>query len=142
MGEGDVRFGDFIKNLRINKGVSLNQMEREIGLSKSYLSKLENNENINLSMYSMSKLTNYFKIPIEKFESFFDCYCENNNIIDIKDLMLTEEYMFNGIKADKDIKYLLSNIMKIIEVTAFKEVDRIEEAYVLKELDKIRQIVS
>ena len=70
MGEGDVRFGDFIKNLRINKGVSLNQMEREIGLSKSYLSKLENNENINLSMYSMSKLTNYFKIPIEKFESF------------------------------------------------------------------------
>ena len=54
MGEGDVRFGDFIKNLRINKGVSLNQMEREIGLSKSYLSKLENNENINLSMYSMS----------------------------------------------------------------------------------------
>lgn len=142
MKEGEIRFGDFIKKLRINKGVSLNQMEKEIGLSKSYLSKLENNENINLSMYSMSKLTKYFKIPIEKFEGFFDCYCENNNIIDIKDLVITEEYMFNGMKIDKNIKYFLSNIIKMIEVTTFKEIDRIEEAYILKEIDKIRQIVK
>lgn len=59
-----------IKDVRKNKNISLHELSKRSGISKSYLADLENNEKSNPSFRTMVKISLALKVKIEKL--FYD----------------------------------------------------------------------
>jgi transcriptional regulator with XRE-family HTH domain len=57
--------GNDLKNLRIEKGLSLTKLSRETGISKSYLSLLERNIQKNPSLEILKKIGNSLGVEME-----------------------------------------------------------------------------
>jgi len=56
--------GDKIKLLRKNYKLTLEELSKRSGLTKAFLSQLENNKQINPSVGTLKKITNSFGLPI------------------------------------------------------------------------------
>lgn len=138
----ELSLGQFLKELRKGKAKSLNDVERDINISKSYLSKLESDTKDNPSLYTIAKLAKYFKVPLGIFENFCDCktysYPESENIRDISELVMLEEYLFANIEVDMEFKLLFKNFIIYMEELTLKNAGRAEEAKLLDLLDDIR----
>lgn len=132
--------GEFLRKLRIDKGKTINDMQIETGISKSYLSKLENNTKDNPSLYTITKLSEYYKIPLGVFGSFSDCktYPEDGMVREIEDVLVNEEYLFANMLPDIEFKLLFKNFITHIETISAKDISRAEEFKVLELLDEIR----
>lgn len=133
--------GEFLKKLRIDKGKTINDMQIETGISKSYLSKLENNTKDNPSLYTIGKLCKYFKVPIGVFfQNFSDykTYPEDGIEREISELLVNEEYLFANTSTDIEFKLLFKNFITYIEKISVKDISRAEEFKVLELLDEIR----
>jgi transcriptional regulator with XRE-family HTH domain len=58
--------GGELRRLRINKGVSLREVERETGVSNAYLSQLENGKSEQPSPRVLHKLADFYQIPYNR----------------------------------------------------------------------------
>jgi len=56
-------FGDLIKKLRDERNLSLQDVANAVGISASYICRLEKNERRNPSLYIVDKLASFFEIP-------------------------------------------------------------------------------
>ena len=132
--------GEFLKKLRIDKGKTINNMQIETGISKSYLSKLENNTKDNPSLYILKKLSNYYKVPFQVFQNLCDSNTglEDVQVKDISELAINLEYLFANIKVDIEFKLLFKNFIIHIENIMLKEVERADEFKLLELLDELR----
>jgi transcriptional regulator with XRE-family HTH domain len=132
--------GEFLKKLRIDKGKTINNMQNETGISKSYLSKLENNTKDNPSLDILKKLSNYYNIPFQVFQNFcdFNIGLEDGQIKDISELVMNLEYLFANIQVDIEFKLLFKNFIIQIESIMMKEAGRAEEFKMLELLDELR----
>lgn len=61
-----VGFGEKIKSIRNDKGVSLDVISAETGITKSYLSRLERGQRLNPSFLVVYILCDYYDIPIKE----------------------------------------------------------------------------
>ena len=136
-----VSLGEFLKKLRIDKGKTINDLQNETGISKSYLSKLENNTKDNPSLYTMVKLGKYFNVNMGIFlKNFPECktYPEDGMVREIGEVLVNEEYLFANTLPDIEFKLLFKNFITYIETISVKDVSRAEEFKVLELLDEIR----
>ena len=136
----ELTLGKFLKKLRIDKGKTINDLQNETGISKSYLSKLENNTKDNPSLYTIGKLSEYFKISFLEFKKFSKCktYPEDGTAREIGEVLVNEEYLFANILTDIEFKLLFKNFITYIETISVKDISRAEEFKVLELLDEIR----
>lgn len=132
--------GEFLKKLRIDKGKTINNMQIETGISKSYLSKLENNTKDNPSFDILKKLSNYYNVPFQVFQNLCNSNTglEDVQVRDISELAINLEYLFANIKVDIEFKLLFKNFIIHIENTMVKEVERADEFKLLELLDELR----
>jgi transcriptional regulator with XRE-family HTH domain len=76
------KFGQFIRKLRINKGVNLKEMAESLGVTSSHLSALElGKKNIPISM--LDSVTQYFGLSNEEAASLKDTIEESQAMIKI-----------------------------------------------------------
>lgn len=85
--------GKKIRELRQLKGISLSELSKSVGISKGYLSDLENGIKINPSMDILEKISSSLSI----------------NICDIFD----NDISFDNLKLPSDATMLLSKFMKL-----------------------------
>lgn len=132
--------GEFLRKLRIDKGKTINSMQNETGISKSYLSKLENNTKDNPSLDILKKLSNYYNIPFQVFQNLcgFNTGLEEGQVKDISELVINLEYLFANIQVDIEFKLLFKNFIIQIESIMVKEAGRAEEFKVLELLDELK----
>ena len=78
-----MKFGKLLKNLRVQKGVGIKKMAKEVGLNYTYISKLENSK-----VYPSSKVLKKFSKYL-KYDS--------------------DELMISAGKIPKDIEQILMN---------------------------------
>ncbi|AMN30988.1 hypothetical protein BFS06_12310 [Clostridium perfringens] len=57
--------GEYLKDLRVNKGVSLLQVENDTNISASYISRLENNKRNEPAPSICYKLASYYGVDVE-----------------------------------------------------------------------------
>lgn len=61
------KFGNYIRKVRLDKGYSLRQVQRQSGISNAYISQLENASNKSMPKNStIKKLAKGLRIPVER----------------------------------------------------------------------------
>lgn len=138
---GKLSLGEFLRKLRIDKGKTINNMQNETGISKSYLSKLENNTKDNPSLDILKKLSNYYNIPFQVFQNLcdFNIGLEDGQVKDISELVMNLEYLFANRLVDIEFKLLFKNFIILVEnIINSKEAGRAEEFKVLELMDELR----
>ncbi|NOW87019.1 transcriptional regulator with XRE-family HTH domain [Clostridium beijerinckii] len=134
--------GEFLRKLRIDKGKTINSMQNETGISKSYLSKLENNTKDNPSLDILKKLSNYYNVPFQVFQNLcnFNTGLEDEQVKDISELVINMEYLFANMQVDIEFKLLFKNFIILVEnIISSKEAGRAEEFKVLELLDELKR---
>ena len=116
MQNNNVRLGAFLRQLREERGVSLEKMGEDTGLSKSYINRLENSNRENPSLDSLARLVKYFGLSFSTIEQFCDCGNKEDGIIQTLDyVLLNEKYLFANIEADISLKMILRELIAEIE---------------------------
>ena len=63
-----------IKNLCLKEGISIAEMSRRVGIRQGLISDLKNGHSQSLKVENLSKIANYFKVPIDYFTDGADSY--------------------------------------------------------------------
>lgn len=133
--------GDFLKQLRIERGDTLEAIESATGLSRSYVNRLENKSRHNPTLDSISRLIKYYKIPFSTIEEF--CDCGNSFEGQVKNLdfiLLNESYRFANIEVDLDFKMTIRDLIQELENYATKaSVCRADEAIIIDKVVVLRE---
>lgn len=70
-----------IKNIRKNKGISLNKLHEMTGVSRAYLYDLENNRRFNPTLFILQKIAEVLEVNIK------DLFYSSNDIDNLKEEM-------------------------------------------------------
>ena len=70
-----------IKNIRKNKGISLNRLHEMTGISRAYLYDLENNRRFNPTLFILQKIAEVLEVNIK------DLFYSSNDIDNLKEEM-------------------------------------------------------
>lgn len=138
----DMTFGDFIKNIRQSRGLTLNEvsnmMDNEQYVSNSYLSKLESNVRLNPTMDTVAAICKAYNLSLNEVAKFFGIN-EVDKTEDIQILLLNSKYIFANRIADGTTKLLLSNLINHINLYVNnKHIDRDIESNILKTIDSLK----
>lgn len=63
-----------IKNLCLKEGISIAEMSRRVGIRQGLISDLKSGHSQSLKVENLSKIANYFKVPIDYFTDDADSY--------------------------------------------------------------------
>lgn len=138
----DMTFGDFIKNIRQSRGLTLNEvsnmMDNEQYVSNSYLSKLESNVRLNPTMDTVAAICKAYNLSLNEVAKFFGI-TESEGIEDLKILLLNSSYVFAEKIADGKTKLILNNLINHISMYVNnKTIDRDIEGNILKTIDSLK----
>lgn len=109
-----------VKKLREIRGFSQEYVSEKIGISQAQLSKMENDEEKKVSYDLVTKLSDFFHVPMDYFEDNKSVMIQNNNnstIIGNNNIVqMTPDYVF------KEIKFLIkSNLENSLKIQALIE---------------------
>ena len=129
----NVSLGEFIRELRKSKGVSLGEMEEKTGLSRSYINRLENQSRQNPTLDSIARIVQYFGIPFSTIAEF--CNCANSiegQVQNLDFILMNDKYLFANIEVDINFKMALSELIKELQNYCTKvSISRQDEAKIL-----------
>lgn len=131
--------------LKASADVSLGEIHRATGLSKSYLSRLLTGQRHNPSLYALVKICNFYYSINPKLVMETLCakeYKEKGDLDIIMQMILNQEYGTTTIDADIDLKLAVKELLDEVEVYCNKEeVKGVDGEKMLGILDEIREKV-
>lgn len=132
--------------LKSSAEVSLSEIERATGLSKSYLSRLFRGERVNPSLYTLMKICDFYYSINPNLIVKALCDKENDKekgeVDAIMKIILNNEYKPTIIDADIDLKLVLKDLVDEVEVFCNKkEVKRQDGERMLEIVDDAKQKV-
>lgn len=143
---GNTSFGSLIKQLRQEHDLSLDQLAEITTLSKSYLSRIENDERRNPTIFAIIRIKSALNMDIKMIEKLFsdeDDGQEGEGIESIDSILLNGAYKFCDKVATMDVKLSLKDMIKQLEKYAVKEtVNRDDDANLLQLADKLRSALK
>ncbi|KAB7672525.1 helix-turn-helix domain-containing protein [Bacillus sp. B1-b2] len=101
--------GDRVKQLRLEKRMSLSELADQAGVAKSYLSSLERNLQSNPSIQFLEKIAAVFHIPVDQL--LHDQ--QNKDDLDSEWLKIVKEAMDSGVSKNEFREFLEFNKWRI-----------------------------
>ena len=101
--------GDRVKQLRLEKRMSLSELADQAGVAKSYLSSLERNLQSNPSIQFLEKIAAVFHIPVDQL--LHDQ--QNKEDLDLEWLKIVKEAMESGVSKNEFREFLEFNKWRI-----------------------------
>jgi XRE family transcriptional regulator of biofilm formation len=98
--------GKKVKQMRIEKGLSLSELADKAGVAKSYLSSIERDIQSNPSIHFLEKICVVLGVPIE---SFLQNKTALHEELDEEWLGLVKEAMSSGVSKDQFLEFLEYN---------------------------------
>ena len=97
-----------IKDIRLKKKMSLYELSKRSGVSKTYLADLENNKKSNPSFFTMVRISEALKVKMEKL------FYETDDIEKLKQKMYKsmEQYGINA-KETLEISHLIDELVNL-----------------------------
>jgi len=147
MGNTEESFGRLIKHLRIEKGMTIQELSEITNLSSSYISRIETEERKNLTMDAVNRFKYAFDLDIRVIERLFP-FPEGENKLEkefrsIEEVLLNNKFLFSGKLASIEIQFCLRQIIKALEQYAIQEsCNREDESNILKLADNLRKEVA
>lgn len=97
--------GDRVKQLRLEKRMSLSELAEQAGVAKSYLSSLERNLQSNPSIQFLEKIAAVFHIPVDHLINDQ----QNKDDLDSEWLKIVKEAMDSGVSKNEFREFLEFN---------------------------------
>ncbi|MCB2299865.1 helix-turn-helix domain-containing protein [Clostridium tagluense] len=138
-------FGELIKALRMSRGLSLYDLEREVEISPAYISRLERGSRRNPTMEIVGRLSSFFDISLSTIEELFPEVFKLNDSTDIdtlNKLIMKSDFIFAGSRVNIDIKLALQEIIESLEEYIVGKEFRSQEATILQKIDKLKERVK
>lgn len=105
--KGDNRMiGKRVKELRMERGLSLTELAERAGVAKSYLSSIERDIQSNPSIHFLEKICAVLDVPIE---TFLNVGKHPQHELDAEWLGLVREAMMSGISKEQFLEFLEYN---------------------------------
>lgn len=137
-------FGEILKEFRESKGLSMYDLEKAVGISPAYVSRLETKNRDNISMYYFAKLAKYLKIPASVIlELYPDSFIENDSksISTLDELIIKNNFIFAERESNIDIKLSLQKVIQELEKHIVSNT-RDSESKLLREIDRLKERFS
>lgn len=127
-------FGDYLRVLRENKGLTQSSLASKSGISLSYVSRLENNERVNISFKLLTILSKALDISIINLLQI-SLEIDEEKSKDIGNVILEGQYVIDGKEVPEEARVLLYDI--IISIINYgweneKKVDMLSEELIRK----------
>ncbi|NHN31935.1 helix-turn-helix domain-containing protein [Paenibacillus agricola] len=98
--------GKRVKELRVEKGLSLSELAEKAGVAKSYLSSIERDIQSNPSIQFLEKICLVLEVPVE---TFLNNKTTPHEKLDEEWLELVREAMDSGVSKDQFLEFLQYN---------------------------------
>lgn len=98
--------GDRIKNLRIERKLSLTELAERAGVAKSYLSSIERNLQTNPSIQFLEKISNVLNVPVDYLLHETK---EDETELDPEWISIVQEAMKSGVSKEQFREFLEFN---------------------------------
>jgi transcriptional regulator with XRE-family HTH domain len=137
----NILLGQFLKEIRLQKGLSLGDVEEKTFISRSYLSRIENSNRDNPSLQIIGRLSECLGIEFSTIAEFYKggINIDGREIKDLSYILLNERYTFAEIEQTIEAKMILRSIIKEMEIYCTKkEVNREDGNRVMDLVDKLR----
>ncbi|MFL0250629.1 helix-turn-helix domain-containing protein [Clostridium neuense] len=111
-------FGLILKKVRQDRGLSMSDLEKAIGISSAYISRLENQNRDNISLQYFVKLCKIFKLSSTLiWELYPDCFIDENlqEICTLDEVISKSNFKFAEKDSNIDIKFSFQKIIKQLE---------------------------
>lgn len=139
-------FGEVIRELRIQKNMSLDELSNITNVSKSYLYRLEQNQRNNPTIYVINRLSNALELDIKAMEKLLvteECKEPKEYISNIDGMLLNNTYTFAENVATMEVQLSLRDVIKSLEMYCIKQdLSREDDKALLELVDKLRCEVS
>jgi len=112
------RFGDFIKEKRLEKGINLRKLAEELDIAPAYMSDIEKNKRNSPSQEKMIKLVEVLGLSEEEKNYMYDLAAqerENTVAPDISDYVMKLDAVRVALRKAKNLNLGEQEWMKIIE---------------------------
>ena len=121
-----------LKDLRVGRGLTLEQLAKEVGLSSSALGSYENEERKDISHYALIKLADFYEVTTDYLLARTET--KNHPNADLADLRLSDELidllksgridtaLFCELAAHRDFVKLLADIQIYVEGIATQQI--------------------
>ncbi|AGX43923.1 helix-turn-helix domain-containing protein [Clostridium saccharobutylicum] len=139
-------FGEVIRELRIQKNMSLDELSNITNVSKSYLYRLEQNQRNNPTIYVINRLSTALELDIKAMEKLLvneECKEPKEYISNIDGMLLNNTYTFAENVATMEVQLSLRDVIKSLEMYCIKQdLSREDDKALLELVDKLRCEVS
>lgn len=139
-------FGEVIRELRIQKNMSLDELSNITNVSKSYLYRLEQNQRNNPTIFVINRLSNALELDIKAMEKLLvneECKEQKEYISNIDRVLLNNTYTFAEKVATMEVQLSLMDVIKSLEMYCIKQdLSREDDKDLLELVDKLRGEVS
>ncbi|MCU9614509.1 helix-turn-helix domain-containing protein [Caldibacillus lycopersici] len=98
--------GDRVKNLRLERKMSLSELAEKAGVAKSYISSIERNLQSNPSIQFLEKISNVLHVPIDYFLNEDPT---NSETLDSEWVKIVQEAMNSGVSKEQFREFLEFN---------------------------------
>lgn len=112
------RFGDFIKEMRLAKGINLRKLAEELNIAPAYMSDIEKNKRNSPSQEKMIKLAEILSLTEEEKNYMYDLAAqerENTVAPDISDYVMNVDAVRVALRKARNLNLGEQEWMKIIE---------------------------
>ncbi len=104
--------GDRIKNLRIERKLSLTELAERAGVAKSYLSSIERNLQTNPSIQFLEKISNVLNVPVDYLLHETK---EDETELDPEWISIVQEAMKSGVSKEQFREFLEFNKWRLTQ---------------------------
>lgn len=104
-------FGEKVREIRKQKGLSINKLSKISGVSLGYLSDLENNKTNNPSLETLNKIAEGLEVPLESLVSKDTVNIDSIISDGILDQELMWAYLIKSAESDSSIKKTLDQAL-------------------------------
>lgn len=122
-------FGDFIKNKRIEKGISLREMASKIGISPSYMSDIEKGRRYAPDKDKLSEIQKVLFSKEEEIQLLYDLAGESRNEVspDLPEYIMENRqvrYLLRQVRQDNGDDSILEDINYIVKNKKVRDIVR------------------
>lgn len=138
----DPKFGLCIKKRRDEKGYSLSEMENLTGVSASYINRLEKGERKAPSLPIMQSIGKVLGIDIPVLLNLATPSETDEDINEIRDIFVENDFRMNDIFATTPIKELVIKLFDCIISAQWEDNKFLEGAEMLQTIDKLEGLLG
>ena len=101
----DVRFGDFLREKRNSRGISLRKLASLLDFSATHISDIENNRRLPFDLEKLQEVAEILQLSVSEKELMFDLAGKARDVVapDLPDYIKERDYVSAALRTARDV---------------------------------------